>query len=74
MFANNQAAKVIDSDAALSDTLLIGFSTSQKRYIIDRLYPTLSKTLVHFIGEAKRFDQIQESLEIHVQSSQESVT
>ena len=47
---------------------------AQKQYIVTNLYPTLTKTLVHFIGEAKRMDQIEEKLEVSNQLSVESVT
>ena len=40
--------------------MLQNFSDAQKEYIIDNLYPELGKALIHFVSEAKRFEQIQE--------------
>ena len=40
------------------DTLLASFSYSQKEYIIEHLYPEVSKALVHFVGEASRLNAI----------------
>ena len=36
----------------LQDSLLASFSFSQKQYIIEHLYPEISKAFVHFISEA----------------------
>jgi hypothetical protein len=43
---------------------LVGFSLAQKKYIVTHIYPSISKALVHFIGEAKRLDQIEEIKEV----------
>ena len=42
------------------DFLLQNFTDAQKDYIIENLYPELTKALIHFVSEAKRCDQIQE--------------
>ena len=47
----------------MEDTLLASFSYAQKEYIIEHLYPELSKALVHFIAEAKRLNTIRERQE-----------
>ena len=44
-----------------SDSLLTSFSHAQKEYIVKHLYPEISKALLHFISEAKRHNQIEES-------------
>lgn len=61
-------------DTGCSDLLLNGFTLAQKQYIVANLYPTLTKTLVHFIGEAKRMNQIEEKLEIASPLRPEGVT
>ena len=48
----------------MDDTILKGFTLPQKQYIVNHLYPTISKTLVHFIGEAKRMNQIHEVIDL----------
>ena len=47
-----------------NDTLLKEFTGGQRDYIIDKLYPIIRKTLVHFIAEAKMQNAIQEREEI----------
>ena len=42
------------------DTLLKDFSAAQRDYIIHKLYPTIKKTLVHFVTEATMNNQIVE--------------
>ena len=42
----------------MQDSLLASFSVAQKEYIIENLYPDLSRALVHFIAEAKRLNKI----------------
>ena len=44
----------------LSDWFIKDFTLGQKEYIVQNLYPVLQKTLVHFVAEAKRFNQIKE--------------
>lgn len=43
---------------ASDDTLLRNFTCQQRSYIIQNLYPILSKTLVHFIAEANLQNQL----------------
>ena len=45
----------------MSDTLLKPFSEKQRQYIVKHLYPEISKALVHFISEAVRHNQIDET-------------
>ena len=45
----------------MRDTLLKNFSKAQKEYIVQNLYPEISKALIHFISEAKRHNQIVEN-------------
>ena len=45
---------------AIHDQLLTGFSYSEKKYLIDNLYPELRKALTHFVQEAKSCDQIKD--------------
>ena len=49
----------------MNDYLLTNFSDAQKTYIIEKLYPELKKALVHFVSEAKRFNQIDEGQMVH---------
>ena len=49
-----------DRAVAVQDSLLAEFTEPQRDYIVDKLYPELKKALVHFISEAKRFNQIDE--------------
>ena len=37
------------------NTLLQGFSKSQKDYIIANLFPLIKKTLIHFVSEARDY-------------------
>lgn len=48
-------------DRAFHDALLESFSAKQRSYIVENLYPDLKKALVHFISEAKRHNQIEET-------------
>lgn len=56
--ANNVDAK---------DSLLKDFTCGQRDYIIHKLYPIIKKTLVHFVAEATRENEIVERAEILVQ-------
>jgi len=56
----------------LNDTLLKEFTGGQRDYIIDKLYPIIRKTLVHFITEAKMQNAIQEREEIVLEISETS--
>ena len=40
------------------NTLLQGFSKSQKEYIIANLFPLIKKTLIHFVSEARDYINI----------------
>ncbi len=42
------------------DILLKDFTCGQRDYIIHKLYPIIKKTLVHFIAEATRENEIVE--------------
>ena len=45
------------------DSLLKDFTSGQRDYIIHKLYPIIKKTLVHFIAEATRENEIIEPIE-----------
>ena len=47
----------------LNDHILSQFSIAQKEYIVEKLYPSIEKALVHFISEAMRHNEIVERKE-----------
>ena len=60
-----ETLKPEERSQAMNDHLLTNFSDAQKTYIIEKLYPELKKALVHFVSEAKRFNQIDEGQIVH---------
>ena len=58
----NPTAPTVQTEG-LQDWLLRDFTICQKEYIVASIYPVLQKTLVHFVAEAKRSNQIQEKVE-----------
>ena len=55
----------------LSDWLIRDFTIGQREYIVESLYPVLQKTLVHFVAEAKRHNQIQEKSQAQTETTPE---
>jgi len=49
--------------SVVKDSLLTDFTPGERDYIVHNLYPTLKKTLSHFITEARRHNQITERAE-----------
>lgn len=52
--------KISEPIGGLSDWLIRDFTLGQREYIVESLYPVLQKSLVHFVAEAKRHNQIKE--------------
>jgi len=69
MEQENKTSYLLDG---LSDWLIRDFTIGQREYIVESLYPVLQKTLVHFVAEAKRHNQINEKPQALNQTTPES--
>ena len=59
MFPNTKNSNTPSTDiSATNDSLLSDFLPAQRNYIVQHIYPTLKKTLVHFVAEASLHNQI----------------
>ena len=68
MFPNAKNSNTLTVDqSAVNDSLLSDFSPAQREYIVQHIYPTLKKTLVHFVAEASLHNQIPIQIAVEVE-------